>query len=333
MKRIDSARLIAVSAAAATFVWACPAGALADDYDLRPRFTPGQELYYKHTTQIQTVQTRAEEDQTSAVERTSKTELGYRFRAIELRPDKSAVVEWTLAYFAMESDSPTMMKYDSRSAEFTNPMLAGAFSEVIDKPATLTITPEGQVSEVKGFDETVLASPAGPMIKNTFSEQAIQQLPIFMTANAAYPAAVGSSWTRHDEYEMSRGMGTMVADWEFRLDKVNDAEKLAEIECQATMKLKEVPADQEAEQTPPPIKINKGKLTGRLFWDLAKGELARTESTVEMVMERQTPRGGVTVNQAATQQFVRTTRAELGLEAPKPKDTPPQKAADDSSIQ
>lgn len=334
MKRIDSARLIAVSAAAATFLWFCSAGVLAGDYDLRPRFTPGQELYYKQTMQTtQKAQIGAGEGQTSVEELKFKTELGYRFRTIGLKPDKSAVVEWTLAYFVLESDPPRVPKYDSRSAEFANPMLAGAFGQVIDKPATLTITPEGRVTEVKGFNESAVAGPAKSMIRNTFSEQSMQQLPILMTANAACPAAVGSSWTRHNEYDMGAAMGTMLVDSEFRLDKVNDAEKLAEIECQATMKLKEVPAGEGAEQTPPLMKINKGELTARLFWDLAKGELARAETTTEMVMEMQNPMGGATISQTAAQQFVRTTRAEFGLEAPKPKDAPPQKAADDSSIQ
>ena len=206
------------------------------------------------------------------------------------------------------------------------------FGPRIDKPATLTIAPDGKVIDVKGFEAPASADPRQSVADNVFSEQHLKQLPILRTAGVVHPTPLGSIWTEHNEYEMARAMGTMLVDSEYKLDKVNDGKKLAEIECRGTMKLKEVPAGEGAEQTPPLMKINKGELTARLFWDLAKGELARAETTTEMVMERQTPMGGVTISQAATQQIVRTIRAEFGLKASKPKDTPPQKAADDSSI-
>jgi hypothetical protein len=211
----------------------------------------------------------------------------------------------------MQSDTPMLPTYDTRTGNSDNPALATLFNLMVNQPVVIHASAEGRVIDVTGFERLAQVGPLKPQLEAVFSANSLKQMPLFPTAEAPSPATVGSSWKALVEVDVSLGpqTATMLRHEFYRLDRVDEVKKLAEIACQAQVSMKESEATKAMNLT-----IPSGAVTGRLLWDLTAGELVRAETATRMVIQMNAGGGLVRTNQDVSMKLTRTTPDALDLD-------------------
>jgi len=317
-----------LAAALAAAILVSPLSAAAEDgVDLHPKFVHDQETYYKClviTDHKITPPPPAEGAPAMPAQEMKVTmEMGYRFHTGEVKPDTAAQVEWTLLYVTLAFEPPMMPKFDSRSSENPNPMLQSAFASVLNKPATVMLSPDREISGIAGLEANQAGGQIQQMLDQLFSEKSLRQLPVLATAKAPRPASSGATWSDHFEVDLPQGMGTLMTDLKYTLDKVNEGGKQAELGVQGmtTSKAPPPPADSTEPPPPPMVQVKEGASTGHILWDLVKGEPIESTSNTKLAIDVHSPTGTVGMEQTVDVKLTRATQAEMGLDAaPAPKE-------------
>jgi hypothetical protein len=285
--------------------------------DLRPKFQPGQELYF---------QERVTADQSTAmpdgaqVKAITEIEVGLAMVVKQTSPEGGAVVTLELTYLRMRRDSPHMpMNFDTRDPESlrTFPM-AYLFKGLTNQPVTLTLSAAGKVEKAEGFDK--LGQAMGlfrHMMEQVFSEKAIDQMPLFPGANAPQPTPTGAAWNDETEVPLPMGMGALAVRTGYQLAEVDAAANRAQIACTISTKLKE--KDPQTTQAVAAMGFTalEGTGTGVIHWDLAAGSLVSSAFTQTLVFEMaMVPGQPIKTNEEIRVTFDRVTREAMQLEKP-----------------
>lgn len=283
-------------------VWT--AGAAAGSADLRPKFTNGQVTYFRTTTNM--VQTMKMGEQPTEMKMI--VEIGVRLAVKRVHEDGGADVEYTTLYIYMDGGLPQMpMKFDSRIPKISggNPMLGG-LSAMIDNPIVFSVSASGSIKEVKGIDEAFKSVP--PMMSGMFSEETLrQQYGSFCPGRkASSPTKTGATWK--DGWKVAMPMaGTLISSVDYTLDRIDAVKNTAAITMKSVTRMEAV-----KDGAPATFTIKEGKGSGRLIWDLSKGELVRSEGEQRLIMVMA---GAPTGQEMTIEQDIKTTTERVALTA------------------
>jgi hypothetical protein len=304
-----------IVSAAGLSVWLGVSTASGAEADLRPKFQPGQELYF---------QERVVADQTTGmpdgaqIKATTEIEVGLAMAVKQTPPDGGAVLTLELAYLRMRRDSPQLpMNFDTRDPESLRAFpMAHLFKGLMNQPVTLIVSAAGKVETVEGFQK--LGQSMGPfkhMMDQVFSETAIKHMPLFPAANAPHPTPTGASWMDETEVPLPMGMGELAVRTEYELADVDAAANRADIACTISTKLKEKDPQATQPVTMMGFKTLEGKGKGVIHWDLAAGGLVSSAFTQTVVFEMEmVPGQPIKTDQDARVTFDRVAREAMQLE-------------------
>jgi hypothetical protein len=146
------------------------------------------------------------------------------------------------------------------------------------------------------------------MMSGMFSEDTLRQQYgyFFPSRKASSPVKTGATWK--DEWKVAMPMaGTLISSVDYTLDRVDDAKNTAAITMKSVTRMEAV-----KDGTPASFTIKEGKGSGRLIWDLSKGELGRSEveQQLDMVMA-----GAPAGQQMTIEQNIKTTTERVALTA------------------
>lgn len=291
------------------------AAASSAEVDLRPKFQPGQELYYQEL--VAADQTMDMPDG-SRIKATTEIEVGLAMVVKQAPPEGGAVLTLELAYLRMRRDSPQLpIRFDTRDpASLKAFPMAHLFKGLINQPVTLTVSDTGKVEKIEGFQK--LGRSMGPfehVMDQIFSEKAIEHMPLFPAAKAPHPTPIGSTWMDEIEVPLPMGMGALTVRTDYELTEVDAAANRAEITCTILTKLKEKDPQTTQPLTTIGFKTLEGKGKGVIHWNLAAGGLVSSAFTQTVVYEMEmAPGQPIKTDQDARVTFDRVAPAALKLE-------------------
>jgi len=258
--------------------WSGAAG--AESADLRPGFKEGRTTYYRLATKV--TQKFGNLEPLNEIPLLMDAEV--RLKVLRVHPG-GADVEYTILYLRTDGGfSNLAMTFDSGNPDRggANPALVGLIN-VINKPIVLQVSMDGAIQEAKALSTIAESIPSE--ISGLLSEDIIRrhQQSLFPGRRAPNPVKVGSTWQSQARSAMPPA-GEAVRSMEFTLKRIDSTAQAAHIDMRMTMKLK--PADG---GTADEYRLQEGKGSGRLTWDLATGELLRSEIEEHMSLQMGEP--------------------------------------------
>jgi len=241
---------------------------------LKPKLKPGVGIHY--VVNLRSDQTwkieSAPGEPPREIKRVSESEVGMRLRCSEVRADGSAVLAWTLLYITMSTEGSAAMKYDSRDPAQADSPEAYLLEQIINQPATVTIDATGEVLEYKD-PPSLGGGPIRELMSPVFTEEAFENLGLFLTRGAPADAAVGSVWSQTQSRDLPDGRGSTLVNSDYKLDGLEDDGKTARITVDGTVAMnKPKPAEDGGAAAPPGMVIDKGTHKGVGRWDCAAGQ-------------------------------------------------------------
>ncbi len=263
-----------------------PAAARAESVDLRPKFAADRVTHYRNTAKSKESVNMAGQ----AMEGGTDIDMGIRMKVLKVLPDGGAEVELTYMYVAFDGSTMGMaMKHDSRKPKEENePSMISGIGGIVGVPLVLTVSPGGQVSSIVGLDKLYAAAAGAMFVQQLISEETLKDLPMFATRNAPNPVEVGGKWEDQSEIEVPQLGGSIVSKVNYALKGVSADENTADIAVESTLSL----THQGGAVPPGMIKMDQGKSTGRMTWDLATGELLKSHGETDTVISFSTAGGG-----------------------------------------
>jgi hypothetical protein len=217
------ALLVLVLLAAATAV-------AADKVELRLRLDEGKTYIMTMTAKQAITQTFM--GQEMAIDQT--IQFAISFKSTKVDADGNTTVDVKYDSVAFEQDGPMgWIEYDSADPPDEIPMMARGFAGLVGRGFTMTVSPEGKVTDVKGVDklfEEIVESmelPEGPMLdqmkeslKQQFGDEAMkQQMQQMLATLPEKPVGVGDSWSAESNLT---GMLAMVIKNTWKVTSIKD---------------------------------------------------------------------------------------------------------------
>ncbi|GMV24203.1 MAG: hypothetical protein AMXMBFR58_02340 [Phycisphaerae bacterium] len=268
------------------------------EVDLRPRFRVGDELKYVMTlendgsTQIPPLEPSSQ---------TSRQQIEFRLKTISTDPEKGSVVE--LIYdslrvsleagdqkveFDSRKQSPAR-KQNQKPARATDPdplgepadpaeSLTDALAPIAGSKLTLTIDPDGTITQVTGGSELAAALVgryAGPIA----DPQGVKDLfgPIFSLRKAKPSAAPGEKWQHVDRLEFPM-LGKLRLTTDYTLKSASRGK--ATVDFRGTMDL-----DTETGVQDQSIKLKDTRYEGSYIWDTEAGALDSMQQVQKFTLD------------------------------------------------
>jgi hypothetical protein len=207
MKRHFFATAANVALAAALLASCGGGGGDSDKLDLKLRLQQGQSYGTKMVAE-QTI-TQTIQGQTMDVKQTIG--MAYTYAVTKVESDGSALVDVSYDWVRYAQDGPMgTMEYDSSNPPANTPEEALVYAALLGRRFSMTMTPLGEVAEVRGIDEMLshillwLNVPEGSErdallegLESQFGEQAMRES--FEKASTIYPGkpvTVGDLWSK-----------------------------------------------------------------------------------------------------------------------------------------
>mgnify|MGYP000667802842 CR=1 FL=1 len=238
--------------------------------NLRPRFTPGQEIRYMMELEINS----------TAAEQVQKItqEIGLLLRVKDTSPESGSTLE--LVYESLKLSSGGMLggiEFDGakpRPADDSQAAIHDMLKPIIGLTLTIKMDRDGNISSVTGGGNL----PAHVAAQFTGAD-GIKNLvgPITSLNKSPGMVAVGESW--HNKDSMQAPMGTMNIATTHTLKRHKGAD--AEIEITGTVTL-----DPSAATGLPQVAIKDSTLTGIAHWDTEVGMLKSMETNQRLSTEQ-----------------------------------------------
>lgn len=199
--------LIVVVAASATWLFAQKTPGLGGKVQLRLNLQQGKT----YTTRVTTSQEISQEILGQKQDMTQEMGLGYAFEVQQVASDGTMSAKMTCNWTSFKQDSPLgKVDYDSSKATQAIPTAAKPFAALVGTSLTMDLSPQGEVSNVKGLEkmiEAVLKSlelPAGTpkadlenQLREQFGDKAMQEnMSQMMAVFPPKPVGIGDSWSK-----------------------------------------------------------------------------------------------------------------------------------------
>ena len=153
-------------------VWCCGAGgAAAQVYEVRPRYTPGQEVIWRHRVFLHQVLRNPNTLRGSVIKMSLVT--GFRTRVLDGQQPNRHPIEVTYLLFVHGIRGPNRYDFDSRWPEKSrSPEQAALAAELLDKPFQVIVDDTGTVVEVHGLESFQQGNWEGtpPFLKSFYLE-------------------------------------------------------------------------------------------------------------------------------------------------------------------
>jgi len=251
-----------------------PEGAQAAD-ELRWKFKAGENMHYQ---MVQDTQMR-----TASADRTAKTaiaqtiDLTWKVSAV----DANGVASMTQTIDRMRIKATTQegtMAVDSASAKNEGPLaqsMAPIFKALIGAPFSLKMTPTGRIQDIEIPASAVEALKTSPELSSMLSADSLKE----MTAQASIPlpdapVEAGATWT--DEKELAGVKLKMTYTYGGPVEQ--DGKTLGKIATSADMEMEFPKAEGVTAE------MEKGELTGEMFFDYATGKLLNSSAKQNMAI-------------------------------------------------
>lgn len=287
---------------------AAPLSRAAETVDLKLRPAANQVVRLKTTIEQKVTNTINGTPQTM----TQTIGLGYAFETLSFTSDGSAVVKVTFDGVTFKQNSPLAnVDYDSANPPAQIHPMARGFAALAGQTFTMTVSPTGKVTDIKGLDAMVdailakLALPEGPAkavveksVRKEFGEEAVRDnMAVMVGIYPEQPVGVGQSWSR--KISMSKGI-PLVMDNTYTLKNVAGDDATLEMKGKLTTNADAPPMDLGSRklsytlggETSGTMKLSKQtgwvkaaeitqKLSGEMTTDAGAGRTAKTPITVD----------------------------------------------------
>ncbi|MHC4472958.1 MAG: DUF6263 family protein [Planctomycetota bacterium] len=256
------------------------------------RFDPGTTVRFRTTTEMEMGGMMAMK-QNQVQEQT--------WTAKEPDEEGNSVLEITYDVVKFHMEHPMMgnVDYDSSTADPNdepNPLAAGAAAFVGEK-VTLTVSPDGEVKSVSGFnaivEKMIKDNPMGEMMKGMLSDETMKsQMQGFMGKLPNKDMGVGDEW-KDEITTQGPMMGTITMNITNKVKSIDEVDgvTIGVIESSAVIDMSSLklpggddPDDPMAAMLSQ-IKISEGKLTGEMKFDMTNGQIVMNRAVTTMTME------------------------------------------------
>lgn len=261
-------------AAAVVACGVCSTVASAAD-QLRWKFKAGDSMHYQ---MVQDTTMR-----TSSPDRTAKTSIAQTidltWKVTSVDANGVAAMIQTIDRMRIKANTPEgLLAVDSAAAKNEGPLatsMAPIFKAIIGAPFKLKMTPSGRIQDVEIPASAAEVLKSSPGLESLLSADSLKD----MTAQASIPLPeepvdAGDSWT--DEKELA---GTKLKMTYTYAGPVNrDGQQLGKIATAANLEMKFPEAEGVTAE------MEKGELTGEMFFDYATGKLLDSSAKQDMII-------------------------------------------------
>lgn len=250
---------------------------------LRWKFQPGEKVNYQMTMDM--IQAMKVADMPVGSKMSQRMDMTWEVKKVS--EDGTAVMEQTIDRVRVEivpaMADPTPIKYDSQSKEPEKgaEMLAPMFKSMVGQPFSLTVSPLGEVKEIKLPPEMMAAmQKANPAMGAMFSEDSMKQM--IGRSMFSFPPEVepGQKWDATlDMPNPLLGKQIVTTNYKYVGPEDHDGAKVEKIDVDVEMKFDTKPGGQ-AQVT---LKDQSGK--GVIYFDNEQGLPKETQLKSEIKME------------------------------------------------
>ncbi len=280
----------------------CASVATADSADLRPKFQKDRITYYRTVTKI----TQRMETPRRFMEQDINREFGIRLTVKQVHPDGGADLEYAMLYVAMDTGLPqSTLNIDTRKpADSASDPEFNDLSAVMNRPILLHISGDGKVKGFTGAEVVLEALPRGMahlITEDTLRKDQHLRMP---GRKAAHPTKLDGKW--EDQSETPFPGGKLIHSIGYTLKGIDSKAHTAEIVAESVLRF------EPAKDVRVAVSVEDAKSSGRLTWDLAKGELVRSESEVHIALKMGRS-SGQSDGGMSTQHTTKTTTERVAL--------------------
>lgn len=294
--------------------------------DLQPKLAPDVEAHYIMTSRYDlTQEVEFAPGETPHKFKSIRTsEVGMWLRCVEVKDDGSAVIEWALPYITMSEEGDKSMSYDSRDPAQADSPAGRMFAQLINQPATLTVSASGEVVSYQK-PASIGKGPIRQFASSLMSQKVYERAGLFAIDGAPVDPAIGAAWTATNSAKLPQGLGTLLTISGYMLEGTQEGGKVAEIAVKGTMAMQE-PEPNEDDTTPaqPRFVVETGEFSVKTLWDCVAGQVITSESTSQLIGTTTGSSTKAIVQQIATISLKRVAPEEFGLAD----QTPPSPAAE-----
>ena len=250
---------------------------------LRWKFQPGKKVNY--TMKMDMTQVMEIGDMPVGSKVSQRMDMTWEVK--EVSEDGTAVMEQTIDRVRMEivpaMVDPVPIKYDSQSKE-QEPgaeMLAPIFSAMVGQPFALTVTPLGEIKEVKLPPEMMAAmKEANPAVGAMFTEDSMKEM--MSRSMISFPPEVepGQKWNA--EMEMANpllGKQIVTTNYQYVGPEDRNGHKVEKVDVDVEMRFDANPDSQGT------VTLSDQSGKGVIYFDNEQGLPLETEVKSEMTME------------------------------------------------
>ncbi len=248
--------------------------------ELRWKFTEGAELVYKQTVRSETELPQGMGTSVTDIESTQRWEI------LEIADNGDTTIRVTTDRVRMSMQSP-MANMTVDSAEETPPSGTplDAVTALVGTNYTLVLDATGTLKSLEGLEEMrekllqampdpSMAQILDPMLTEDTLRSQWQQGIYTMPEEAV---SVGTTWNRSSTMPIPM-LGNMTVDSEYEVEAINDG--IVVIASTGTMSI----GESGDSQSPVPMQFNNMEMIGTARFDIGRGLLLRSESTMTMEM-------------------------------------------------
>jgi hypothetical protein len=273
--------------------------------ELRWKFKQGDKTQYEMKMEM-TQDTKAGD---APVQAKMSQVMDMTWEVKSVADDGTATLHQTIDRIRMEMTMPTGagadFKFDSQNPEQDKvpPGIAKTFAAMVGKPFVLTVTPQGEVKDLKS-PEGMVAALKGSAIGGAVTEDSLKQM--ISQSMMPFPAEAvskGSTWEKSAELPAPPfGKQLTKTEYKFAGEETRDGKKFDKIDVTLDAKF------ETSENAPTKMKIKSNEAGGEVLWDNEAGH--PVTSTIDSKMTFELTIGGMSIEQNVA------TKVMMNLVAP-----------------